>query len=189
MLAACSICFRKPLHRPCSHCRFRRLTVGFTLWRIAVDAPEYTDGDLTGKDAEITGGRWNRKGRPVLYTSTSIALACLETAVHLKQRGLPLNRYLVKISVPLETWKARETMAASDVPMAWDAVPEGKVSLDVGDAWLVGSTAPLLMVPSVIVPEEHNALINPAHGLTKGITAVKVRKWLYDPRLLGHKLQ
>lgn len=165
------------------------MTVGFTLWRIGVDAPEYTADDLTGKGAEITGGRWNRKGRLVLYTSTSIALTCLETAVHLKQRGLPLNRYLVKISVPLDTWRARETMAATDLPVGWDALLEGKVSLDVGDTWLVGGTAPLLLVPSVIVPEEHNVLINPAHALSKGITSAKVRKWLYDPRLLGHKLQ
>ena len=78
------------------------------LWRIAVDAPEYLADDLTGKGAEIVGGRWNRKGRPVLYTSTSIALACLETVVHLKQRGLPMNRYLVKLTVPLDAWAARE---------------------------------------------------------------------------------
>lgn len=145
--------------------------------------------DLTGKGAEITGGRWNRKGRPALYTSTSIALACLETAVHLKQRGLPLNRYLVKITVPLEAWKARETKAAAALQVGWDALPEGKVSLDVGDAWLLGGSSPLLVVPSVIVPEEHNVLINPAHPLSKGIASSKVRKWMYDPRLLGHKLQ
>lgn len=165
------------------------MTVGVTLWRIGVDAPEYMADDATGRGAEITGGRWNRKGRPVLYTSTSIALACLETAVHLKQRGLPLNRYLVKIAVPLATWQARETKAAADLPMGWDALPEGKVSLDAGDAWLIGRSSPLLVVPSVIVPEEHNVLINPAHALSKGITFAKLRKWSYDPRLLGHKLQ
>jgi hypothetical protein len=80
-------------------------------------------------------------------------------------------------------------MAAADLPVGWDALPEGKVSLDVGDTWLAGGAAPLLVVPSVIVPEEHNVLINPAHALSKGIVAAKVRKWLYDPRLLGHKLQ
>ena len=158
--------------------------MSFTLWRIASDTSEYLADDLTGKGAEVTGGRWNRKGHPVLYTSTSIALACLETAVHLKQRGLPLNRYLVKISVPVDTWKARETLAVKDLPVGWDALPEGKVSLDTGDAWLVKGTAPLLMLPSVLVPEEHNVLVNPAHPLAKAITSVKVRKWLYDPCLL-----
>ncbi len=165
------------------------MTEGFTLWRIGADTAEYTADDLTGKGAEITGGRWNRKGRRVLYTSTSIALACLETAVHFKQRGLPLNRYLVKITVPVDAWRARENMEATTLPVGWDALPEGKVSLDVGDAWFPGGAAPCLLVPSVIVPEEHNVLINPAHALAKGITSEKVRKWLYDPRLLGHKLR
>jgi len=80
-------------------------------------------------------------------------------------------------------------MTAADLPVGWDSLPEGKVTLDVGDAWLVGGTAPLLVLPSVIVPEEHNVMINPAHALSKRIIATKVRKWLYDPRLLGHKLQ
>ena len=62
-----------------------------TLWRIGVDTPDYTADDVTGAGAKITGGRWNRKGNAVLYTSTSIALACLETVVHMKSGGLPLS--------------------------------------------------------------------------------------------------
>ncbi len=141
------------------------MTVSFTLWRIGVDAPEYLADDLTGKGAEMTGGRWNRKGTPVLYTSTSIALACLETMVRLKQRGLPLNRYLVKLGVSRKTWDARETRAAANLPVGWNAQPEGKVSLDLGDEWLAGVASPLLVVPSAIVPEENNVLVNPAHPL------------------------
>lgn len=161
------------------------MTAPVTLWRIAVDAPEYLADDLSGKGAEITGGRWNRKGRLVLYTSTSIALACLETVVHLQHRGLPFNRYLVRITVPAEAWDARDMLDADTLPVGWDALPEGKVSLDLGDDWLFGSGSPLLVVPSVIVPEEHNVLVNPAHALAKGMTARKLRKWLYDPRMLG----
>lgn len=163
------------------------MTPALTLWRIAIDAPEYLADDLSGKGAEITGGRWNRKGRPVLYTSTSIALACLETVVHLQHRGLPLNRYLVQIDIPAQTWSARDSFGAAALPVGWDALPEGKVSLDLGDDWLFGAGSPLLVVPSVVVPEEYNVLINPSHALAKGITARKVRKWLYDPRLRGHK--
>jgi RES domain-containing protein len=163
------------------------LTVGATLWRIAVDAPEYSADDLSGKGAEITGGRWNRKGRPVLYAARSVALACLETTVHLRQGGLPLNRYLVKLTVPEPAWKARETLDAATLPVGWDALPEGKVSLDIGEAWLAAGSSPLLEVPSVIVPEELNVLVNPLHPLAKGIAATKIRKWLYDPRLLGQR--
>ena len=163
------------------------MTQEVVLWRIAVDAPGYTAEDLTGRGAELTGGRWNRKGRPVLYTAGTAALACLETVVHLKSGGLPLNRFLVKLSVPPQAWAARQTLDAAALPVGWDAMPEGKVSLDLGDSWLAGSTSPLLEVPSVVVPEESNVLINPAHPLAKGITARKMRKWLYDPRLPGLK--
>lgn len=156
------------------------------LWRIAVDAPEYLADDLTGKGAEIAGGRWNRKGRPVLYTSSSIALACLETVVHLKQRGLPMNRYLVRLIVPAKVWDAREIEDSKSLPVGWDALPEGKISLDRGDQWLASGTSALLMVPSVIVPEESNVLINPAHPMSGNIAAQKVRRWMYDPRMLGH---
>lgn len=160
------------------------MTVSVLLWRIATDAPDYLSDDLTGKGAEVTGGRWNRKGRAVLYTSPSIALACLETVVHLQQGGLPFNRYLVKIAVPQATWAAREERHAASQPVGWDSEPAGKISLDAGDSWINGRTSALLAVPSVVVPEEHNVLINPAHPDAKGINAQKIRKWLYDPRLM-----
>ncbi|HEX7888950.1 MAG TPA: RES family NAD+ phosphorylase [Ramlibacter sp.] len=158
---------------------------GFTLWRIAVDAPEYTADDLTGAGAKATGGRWNRKGHAVLYTSSSAALACLETVVHSKLGSLPMNRYLVRIDLPAAAWSARTEHTAPSLPVGWDALPEGKVSLDLGDAWLSAGDSPVLVVPSVIVPEERNVLINPGHPLCRGMTARKLRKWSYDPRLFG----
>ena len=158
-----------------------------SLWRIGVDTPDYTADDVSGAGAKITGGRWNRQGTAVLYTSTSIALACLETVVHMKSAGLPLNRYLVRIEVPEAAWKARIVLTPEDLPVGWDALPEGKVSLEVGNAWITGVRSPILLVSSVIVPEEPNVLVNPAHRLASGVKAKKLRKWLYDPRLLGHK--
>jgi RES domain-containing protein len=161
------------------------VTVGITLWRIAVDAPQYMADDITGAGAKATGGRWNRKGRAVLYTSGSVALACLETVVHSKMGSLPMNRYLVRIDLPSRAWSARVERTAKSLPTGWDASPEGKVSLDLGDAWLAAGESPVLVVSSVIVPEEQNVLINPEHPLSHGMLAHKVRKWLYDPRLFG----
>jgi RES domain-containing protein len=57
------------------------------------------------------------------------------------------------------------------------------VSLDIGMTWLTSSRSALLVAPSVIVPEEFNVLINPRHPGARDITATKVRRWLYDPRL------
>ncbi len=72
----------------------------FLLWRIASDAPEWEAHDLTGKGAEATGGRWNRKGKPVVYCAGSISLAALETAVHIEADDLPMNRFVVCVEVP-----------------------------------------------------------------------------------------
>ena len=154
-----------------------------TLWRIATDTENYEAHDLGGKGAEKTGGRWNRPGRPVVYTSTTIALACLETVVHLNAGSLPLNRFLVRIDVPDEVWEARRVLDSAHLPIGWSVIPEGKVSLDIGRDWLQPGGTALLMIPSVIVHEEFNVLINPKHVDAKAITAHKARRWIYDQRL------
>jgi RES domain-containing protein len=161
------------------------VSVSISPWRIAVDASQYTADELTGAGAKATGGRWNRKGRAVLYTSTSVALACLETVVHSKLGSLPMNRFLVRIDLPLDAWMARDEHTARSLPVGWDALPEGRVSLDLGDAWLAAGQSPVMVVPSAIVPEERNVLINPDHPLCRSMKARKLRKWLYDPRLFG----
>lgn len=155
------------------------------VWRIATDTKNYGADDLSGKGAELTGGRWNDKGTPILYTATNRALACLETVVHLNTGGLPLNRYLIEIDIADDLWAAavRHDMA-SPPPVGWDAEPASRTSSDYGTAWAKSAASLLLLVPSVIVPEERNALINPSHPDIARLSAVKVRKWLYDPRLL-----
>lgn len=155
---------------------------GVYLWRIGVDTPHYTAEDPSGEGARRTSGRWNREGRPALYASASIALACLETMAHKNQSGLPLNRYLIRIEVPGALWRKRRVIDAGQ-HVGWDAIPTGKVSLDIGDAWLREQTALILEVPSVIVPEETNCVLNPLHPEMKRLRMKKVRKWLYDARV------
>jgi RES domain-containing protein len=152
-------------------------------WRIATDTPGYTADDLTGAGAKLSGGRWNRPGNAVLYCAGNISLAVLETFIHLKAGGLPLNRYLVEFSIPDALWADAVDLPAP--PVGRDAIPTGKVSLDVGDAWLKAKRSALMIVPSVIVGEESNVLINPQHPDARRIAARKVRKWTYDPRLLN----
>jgi RES domain-containing protein len=157
--------------------------VSAVLWRIATDTKDFEAHDLSGKGAEASGGRWNRPGRPVVYAAANVSLACLETVVHLNAQGLPLNRFLVRLDVPDEIWAQRKTLNTADLPVGWSAIPEGRASLDVGDAWLRANSSAVLVVPSVIVPEEFNALINPLHADAKQITAQKMRAWFYDQRL------
>jgi RES domain-containing protein len=154
-----------------------------TVWRIATDAPTYTADDLSGTGAAIEGGRWNEIDLPLVYASSSRALAALETLVHVKLARLPLNRYLVRIDIPAAIWAAAHIETASSLPIGWDAVPPGMVSIACGTNWAAQKTSAILRVPSVIVPEEENILINPAHPDVRAITATKVRRWLYDPRL------
>lgn len=159
------------------------------VWRIATDTPDYTADDVTGAGAKLTGGRWNRAGRPVLYCAPSTALACLETMVHLGGNGLPLNRYLVLIEIPDAVWAARETQSSGSLPIGWDATPPGRVSLDFGDEWLKTMRSAVLEVPSSIAPEDSAVLINPLHPDAAGLAAAKVRRWLYDPRLSPRRAQ
>lgn len=153
------------------------------VWRIATDAPTYAADDLTGEGAKQTGGRWNKKGIPVLYTSRTRALACLETVVHLSGGGLPLNRYLVEIEIQDDVWTSAQVETVATLPVGWDAEPASGTSINFGSNWLASGTSALLIVPSVIVHEEFNVLINPAHPDITKISAKKVRRWLYDPRL------
>jgi len=119
----------------------------------------------------------------MIYASESRALSCLETIVHLNAGGLPFNRFLVEIEVPDDLWAAAEIRTPASLAVGWDAEPAGRVSMKAGSDWIIGGTSVILRVPSVIVPEEENILINPAHADAPRIRARKLRKWLYDPRL------
>ncbi len=155
------------------------------VWRIALDAPTFKADDLSGEGAKKSGGRWNKKGTPVLYTSESIALACLETLVHINAQGLPLNRYLVRIDIPTKVWDMAKKFNFKTAGFGWDALPAGTVSIDKGEKWLQSNTSALLFVPSVVIPQASNVLINPLHPDTKLIKAKKIEKFSYDPRLVG----
>lgn len=154
-----------------------------SVWRIAIEAPTYAANDLAGTGAKMTGGRWNSKGTPVVYSATNIALATLETVHYLRSGGLPFNRFLVRIDVPDAVWEARQVLAP--LPGGWDAIPAGLAARTAGDGWIASRSSALLLVPSVIVPDEYNVLINPQHGGAAAIVATTVRRWTYDPRLFA----
>ena len=86
------------------------------LWRIAAETREYAATDLTGAGAAKHPGRWNDYQEAVVYCAPSIAMAVLETAAHVDDSGLPLNRYLVEIEVPNAAWGRRETVAPAKLP-------------------------------------------------------------------------
>ena len=150
------------------------------LWRIAAETRKYPATDLSGKGAAINPGRWNNEAEPVVYAAPTIAIAVLETAAHIDDAGLPLDRYLVEIEVPPAVWKARVKLDTGKLPPQWDAIPAGMASAQVGSQWLAGQASAILLVPSVIVPEEFAALINPAHAHAAVITARAIRRFEYN---------
>lgn len=155
------------------------------LWRIAAETRRYGADDLSGAGAAKNPGRWNDDGQPVLYTAPSIAMAVLETAAHVDDAGLPLNRFLVRIDMPDALWAAREVMDVRRLPPAWAAIPAGRVSVQAGAEWLRSLRSAILEVPSVIVPEETAALVNPLHPDAKALKAVIVRPFDYHRLFRG----
>ena len=156
-----------------------------TIWRIATETPVYKANDSTGTGAKKTGGRWNHKGTPLVYCSPSIALACLETVVHANLgAGLPLNRYIVSITIPKNIWSAATIITSATAPGAWDALAAGRASMDYGTNWANSNSSALLFVPSVIIPMEFNVLINPLHKDAGLISFSTGQKFLYDPRFV-----
>ena len=150
------------------------------LWRIAAETRKYPATDLSGDGAANSPGRWNDDKEPVVYSAPAIAMAVLETVAHVDDSGLPLNRCLVEIDVPDDVWAKREEIDIAKLPPAWAAIPAGRASVKAGSNWLSSLTSPVLMVPSVIVPQEWGSLINPKHPEASRITAKVVRLFEYN---------
>ncbi len=150
------------------------------LWRIAAATRDRAAEDLSGSGAARYPGRWNRATEAVLYCAPTRALAILESAAHLDDGGLPLNRFLVEIQVPDTVWSQREEVPVGALPATWDAIPAGQASVAFGSAWLRSRRSAVLLVPSVIVPStieggEWCVLINPEHPLA-GKIGVRVSR-------------
>lgn len=155
------------------------------LWRIAAQTRQYGADDLSGAGAAKSPGRWNDHGQPALYSAPTIAIAALETAAHVDDCGLPLNRFLVQIEVPDSVWAARQTMRVATLPVGWAAIPAGRVSVQIGADWLRAMRSAILELPSVIVPEECTVVINPLHPDAKKLSASVVRPFEYSRLFRG----
>jgi RES domain-containing protein len=135
---------------------------------------------FNGEGARQYGGRWNSPGVPVVYTSAYQSLAALETLVHLQPRGS--LRFVV---FPVEfAEELAEHLPDSDLPARWRVEPPGALTMGIGDAWARTSRAAVLAVPSVVVPQETNYLLNPLHHEFGRISIGKPIDFSFDPRLL-----
>jgi RES domain-containing protein len=130
---------------------------------------------LSGEGARRYGGRWNPPGTAVVYASESRALAVLETFVHVTLEARALSFVLLTLELPGRAQFRRRA----------DARPPRSLtaSQEAGHAWLEHGGALALVVPSLIVPQEKNYLLNVAHPQFAGVTVAVVEPFSFDERL------
>jgi RES domain-containing protein len=117
----------------------------------------------------------------VIYTSASLALAALELFVHIDVDLLPND--LVAIAAEIPESLAVETVNPANLPKNWRRYPAPESLKDIGTAWAVKGTSSVLAVPSVIIPEEQNYLLNPAHRDFKQVRLRRSIPFHFDPRM------
>ena len=136
---------------------------------------------FNGEGARLFGGRWNGKGTPMVYTASTLSLAALEMLVHLESDQI-LQAYLC---IPIEFGAALcQTLAQADLPTDWHVDPIPASTQDLGNRWVISAASVVLAVPSVLVPVEHNFLLNPQHPEFSKIKIGAAEVFHYDPRLL-----
>ncbi|TCL05236.1 RES family NAD+ phosphorylase [Sodalis ligni] len=136
----------------------------------------------TGYGASIYGGRWNHKGSAAVYVSTTIALASLEILVHSIHDSL-MNQYsLFSIELPDDQVEYLEN---AYLPDDWREDPAPFSTMDLGTGWLDSIEGIALIIPSCIIPQENNAILNPLHtDFRQALRSVKEIDFSFDGRLI-----
>jgi RES domain-containing protein len=111
--------------------------------------------------ARLYGGRWNSAGHAAVYAAGSRALAVLGMLVHLDGPQL-LSSYLLYEAEFPESLTTE--LSAGDLPQDWREDPAPRSTQKIGDAWIQSGAFAVLRVPSVLIPQEHNYLLNPCHA-------------------------
>jgi len=138
--------------------------------------------DLSGSGARLYGGRWNSIGVPLLYTSGSRALCIAEMAVHGALSRFQNDFSMLSLKLPLK-FSQRE-IKEKDLPSDWRAFPCPFSTQKIGDQFVLDRAELVLKVPSVLVPEEFNYLLNPLHHDYSKIKINLVKVFAFDERLL-----
>ncbi|MGI8598118.1 MAG: RES family NAD+ phosphorylase [Chitinophagaceae bacterium] len=141
--------------------------------------------DLSGKGAELYGGRWNSKGVAMLYTSQSRALAFAEVAIHIPVSIVPKDYFLISINTSEKASILK--LAEKDMPADWRSNPHSNSTQKIGDQFIVESKYLIFQVPSAIVPGDFNFLINPNHSLIKEVTIKYVEPFEFDNRFAARE--
>lgn len=147
-----------------------------------IEREKYLSTTLSGIGASMTSGyRWNSVNTRLVYTAESRALATLEVSVHLDlSEDLPVDRYYVEIEIPDDVLILEVNI--EDLPEDWDSKPPVVTTQIIGDDFVIQNEAAVLKVPSSIVPQEFNYLINPGHPDVGKIKVVRKAPMTFDTR-------
>ena len=148
-------------------------------WRI--DKERYVATSFNGLGAAVDGGRWNSAGIRVIYASEHLAMAAQEKYVHLP-KPVPARWRFVKFRIEFGTVRMQRLDPAK-VPAGWQNSPPSALTQAIGDAWVQSGATAILAVPSVIIPEETNFLLNPAHPDFARITVSAPEPFVFDLRV------
>jgi RES domain-containing protein len=137
--------------------------------------------DLSGRGAEINGGRWNSKQTAMVYTSASRALAAIEIAVHAPPGIIPRDYYMLSIDIPdhLEILE----IDVKKLKKNWDTNPSLQGTKFIGDDFTREGKYLIMRVPSATIQGDYNYLINPKHPDFGKIKASTAEPFSFDHRL------
>ena len=146
------------------------------LWRIS------SHSTLDGRGGLYASGRWHTEGRRIVYLAETPAGALVEVLVHLEldPAQLPKSYRLLKAEASEDL--PLRAIVRSELPGNW--ITDQIATRTIGDEWLGSQSAALLRVPSVIVPETFNVLLNPEHGEARRIRVLWHEEYPWDARLL-----
>lgn len=150
------------------------------IWRICRE--RYAAEAFSGEGARRFGGRWNSRGVPMVYASSSLALAAMELFVHLEPNLAP--RDLVSIAAELPDDEPVPRWDATALPPNWWSDELGPMR-ELGDQWVQDRQSLAVMVPSVPIRLEWNVLVNPVHGRISEVQVVAVQPFVFDARMFG----
>jgi RES domain-containing protein len=135
--------------------------------------------DLSGTGARLYGGRWNSEGKPMVYLTSSRSLAMLEALVHLSLTNVPYDFCIMTVETPDDILEVPVNTLAPH----WDEYPEPNNLKVIGNNFLAEKKHLLLKVPSAIVKEEYNYLLNPLHPDAGQVKILSIDPFVFDQRL------
>ena len=135
--------------------------------------------DISGTGAKINGSRWNSKGVAALYTSQFISLAVLEMLVNTNFKDYAIALDLMYINFPDE--QTTTIIDSKNLKTNWR--DDFEYTRYIGDEFFMQNKSLILKVPSAVIQEEHNYLVNPLHVDFKKIKLVKTKSFWPDERL------